>query len=198
MADSIEPLFTHKVVHEGDDVTLSCRYKPSFSSGNNFLQWYRQYPKSKPEFLLYIADTGAQSLNIPPRMSAESEAVYRRPPPFSPLPLAQWFETVYANEILGHLDELKGVITYTYGIILKLDSTKKITKKLDGGIADTATWMTNIGNEFGQVLNCVLTTGEGAGLDELCQGIVKRYMDAGEPEPEVIYVDRDCCNETGV
>lgn len=58
--------------------------------------------------------------------------------------------------------------------------------------------MTNIGNEFGQVLNCVLTTGEGAGLDELCQGIVKRYMDAGEPEPEVIYVDRDCCNETGV
>ncbi len=29
---------------------------------------------------------------------------------------------------------------------------------------DTATKMTNVGNEFGQVLNCVLTTGEGAGL----------------------------------
>jgi len=58
--------------------------------------------------------------------------------------------------------------------------------------------MTNVGNEFGQVLNCVLTTGEGAGIDDLCQGIVKRYKDAGEPEPAVIYVDRDCCSETGL
>ncbi|KAL1265138.1 hypothetical protein QQF64_003165 [Cirrhinus molitorella] len=56
--------------------------------------------------------------------------------------------------------------------------------------------MTNVGNEFGQVLNCVLTTGEGVGLDELCQGIVKRSKDAGEPEPAVIYVDRDCCSKT--
>ncbi|KAI9525194.1 hypothetical protein NQZ68_009402 [Dissostichus eleginoides] len=124
-------------------------------------------------------------------------AVYMRPPPFSPLPLAQWFETVHANEILGHLEEMKGIITSTYGRILKLDSTKKITKKLAGGIADTATWMTNVSNECGEVLNCVLTTGERAGLEGLCQGIVKRYQDAGEPEPEVIYVDRDCCNETG-
>ncbi|KAK0134144.1 hypothetical protein N1851_030297 [Merluccius polli] len=56
---------------------------------------------------------------------------------------------------------LKGVITSTYGRILKMDSTKKITKKLAGGIGDIAAWMTNIGNEFGQVLNSVLTTGEG-------------------------------------
>ncbi|KAG1955491.1 hypothetical protein F2P79_008547 [Pimephales promelas] len=128
----------------------------------------------------------------------QTEVIYQQPPPFCPLPLAQWFETVHANEILCHIDELKGVITSTYGSILKLDSTKKITKKLAGGIADTATWMTNVGNEFGQVLNCVLTTGEGAGIDDLCQGIVKRYKDAGEPEPAVIYVDRDCCSETGV
>ncbi|XP_037643681.1 uncharacterized protein LOC119498739 [Sebastes umbrosus] len=128
----------------------------------------------------------------------DEAAVYLQPPPFRPLPLAQWFETVHANEILGHLDEMKGVITSTYGRVLKLDSTKKITKKLAGDIADTATWMTNVSNEIGQVLNCVLTTGEGSGLDELCQGIVKRYKDAGEPEPEVLYVDRDCCSETGV
>ncbi|MEQ2198617.1 hypothetical protein XENOCAPTIV_015489 [Xenoophorus captivus] len=113
-----------------------------------------------------------------------------KPPPFSPLPLAQWFETLHANEILCHLDEMKGVITSTYGRILKLDSTKKITKKLAGGIAETATWMTNVTNEYGQVLNCVLTTGEGAGLEELCQGIVLHFQNAGEPEPEIIYVDR--------
>lgn len=73
----------------------------------------------------------------------------------------------------------------------------QITKKLAGGIGDTAAWMTNIGNELGQVLNSVLTTAEGAGLEELCQGVVKRYQNAGEPEPEVIYVDRDCCSQSG-
>ncbi|XP_063732182.1 uncharacterized protein LOC134859573 [Eleginops maclovinus] len=130
-------------------------------------------------------------------MTQCEESVYQRPPPFCPLPLSQWFETVHGNEILGHLDEMKGVITSTYGRILKLDSTKKITKKLAGGIADTATWMTNVSNECGEVLNCVLTTGEGAGLEDLCQGIVKRYQDGGEPEPDVIYVDRGCCSETG-
>ncbi|XP_019898724.1 uncharacterized protein LOC109615015 [Esox lucius] len=108
--------------------------------------------------------------------------------------LEEWFETVHANEILSHLDEMKGVITSTYGRILKLDSTKKLRGH---SCADTATWMTNVSNECGQVLNCVLTTGEGAGLEDLCQGIVKRYQDAGEPEPDVIYVDRDGCSETG-
>ena len=73
----------------------------------------------------------------------------------------------------------------------------QITKKLAGGIGDTAAWMTNIGNELGQVLNSVLTTAEGAGLEELCQGIVRRYQNAGEPETEVIYVDRDCCSQSG-
>ncbi|XP_039514864.1 uncharacterized protein LOC120469743 isoform X3 [Pimephales promelas] len=127
-----------------------------------------------------------------------SAAVYLPPPPFRPLPLAQWFETVHSNDILSHVDEMKGVITSTYGRILKMDSTKKITKKLAGRIGDSAAWMSNIGNEFGQVLNCVLTTGEGAGLEELCQGIVTRYKNAGQAEPEVIYVDRDCCSQSGV
>lgn len=55
-----------------------------------------------------------------------SAAVYSPPPPFRPLPLAQWFETVHSNDILSHLDEMKGAITSTYGRILKMDSTKKV------------------------------------------------------------------------
>ncbi|KAL2087206.1 hypothetical protein ACEWY4_018265 [Coilia grayii] len=129
---------------------------------------------------------------------APSAAVHPPPLPFRPLPLAQWFETVHSNDILSHVDEMKGVITSTYGGILKMDSTKKITKKLAGGIGDSAAWMSNIGNEFGQVLNSVLTTGEGAGLEELCQGIVTRYKNAGQAEPDVIYVDQDCCSQSGV
>ena len=41
-------------------------------------------------------------------------------------------------------------------------------------------------------------TGEGAGLLNMCQAIVQRYTDAEEPEPQVIYVDQDCCNEARV
>uniref|UniRef100_A0AAV2J8M9 DUF6729 domain-containing protein n=1 Tax=Knipowitschia caucasica TaxID=637954 RepID=A0AAV2J8M9_KNICA len=120
-----------------------------------------------------------------------SAAAYPPPLPFRPLLFAQWFETVHSNDILSHVEEMKGVITSTYGRILKMDSTKKVTKKLAGGIGGSAAWMTNIGNEFGQVLNSVLTTGEGAGLEELCQGIITRYKNVGKDEPEVIYVDRD-------
>ena len=57
-------------------------------------------------------------------------AVYGQPPTYRSLPLAQWFERVHTNEILGHLDEMKGVITSTYGRILKLDSTKKVQANL--------------------------------------------------------------------
>lgn len=57
----------------------------------------------------------------------QTEAVvYQKPPSFCPLPLAQWFETVHANEILAHVNEMRGVITSTYGRILKMDSTKKV------------------------------------------------------------------------
>lgn len=55
-----------------------------------------------------------------------SAAVHLPPPPFRPLPLAQWLETVHSNDILSHLDEMKGVITSTYCRILKMDSTKKV------------------------------------------------------------------------
>eukprot|EP00058_Branchiostoma_floridae_P001208 XP_002586696.1 hypothetical protein BRAFLDRAFT_105502 [Branchiostoma floridae] len=72
-----------------------------------------------------------------------------------------------------------------------------VTKKLAGDVASSASWMTNISNEAGEVLNSVLTTGEGAGLQEVCQGIVKRYTNAHEPPPEVIYVDTHCCNDKG-
>ncbi|KAF7705823.1 hypothetical protein HF521_019077, partial [Silurus meridionalis] len=69
MADPVEPLFHQKVVDKGDDVTLSCSYK-EFSGAIYSLQWYREYPKSKPEFLLYITPEEDKSDNIPPRLNA--------------------------------------------------------------------------------------------------------------------------------
>ncbi|KAI5086316.1 hypothetical protein C0J45_24045, partial [Silurus meridionalis] len=70
MGDSINPRFTHEVVNEGDDVTLSCNY--STSATYSYLHWYRQHLRSNPEFLLYIHDlSGGKSNSIPPRLDVK-------------------------------------------------------------------------------------------------------------------------------
>ncbi|KAI9541365.1 hypothetical protein NQZ68_031021 [Dissostichus eleginoides] len=85
------------------------------------------------------------------------------PPPQMPtLPSPIWLLTVYSYDVLTRLDEYKAMITSTFGSILKMDSTKKVTKKLAGTAFDTAAWVTNVGNEYGQVLISVLTCSEGA------------------------------------
>ena len=84
---------------------------------------------------------------------------------------------------------MKASITSCCGEILKIDSTEKLA----GDAAGTCSWATNVGNEFGEVLSCVLTTGEGQWLRPMAEGLVKRYKDAGVPPPVVLYTDRDCC-----
>uniref|UniRef100_A0AAR2LDX1 Ig-like domain-containing protein n=1 Tax=Pygocentrus nattereri TaxID=42514 RepID=A0AAR2LDX1_PYGNA len=63
-------------VSEGDNVTLSCNY--STSDVSYALQWYHQFPRSRPEFLLYIYPQGIKSHPLPPRMSAEVDKDNKR------------------------------------------------------------------------------------------------------------------------
>ncbi|XP_034749130.1 uncharacterized protein LOC117957472 [Etheostoma cragini] len=121
------------------------------------------------------------------------------PPEMPPLPSAFWLLTVYSHDIMARLEEYKARITSTFGSILKMDSTKKVTKKLAGTAADTATWVTNVGKEHGQVLISVLTCSEGTeGLSPMAAGLMRRYRLAEVPPPQLIYVDRDCCSRDGV
>ena len=69
---------------------------------------------------------------------------------------------------------------------------------MGGHGAGTAAWVTNVGNENGQILMSVLTSAEGQGLGPMVEGIVNRYTNAGVSPPEVLYVDRDCCGDTSV
>jgi len=43
----------------------------------------------------------------------------------------------------------------------------------------------------------VLTAQEGAGLDKMVDGLVKRYQQAGVDPPTVLYVDCGCCTDVG-
>ena len=83
-------------------------------------------------------------------------------------------------------------VTSTYGRILKIDSTKKVCRKLQGKAANTASWATSVGNERGEVLITVLTSSEGGpALKPLADGLVGRYRAAEQPSPVLLY--RDCC-----
>lgn len=63
--------------------------------------------------------------------------------------------------------------------------------------AGTASWATNVRNEIGQVLQCIIKTSESAAaLQNMADGLTKRYKDAAADPPRVLYTDRDCCSGT--
>ncbi|XP_032439662.1 uncharacterized protein LOC116733080 [Xiphophorus hellerii] len=95
-------------------------------------------------------------------------------------------------------EHIKASITSTLGTVLKLDSTKKITKKLAGHSKGTALWVSSVSNELGQILNSVLTVQEGPGLDKMAAGLMERYRQAGAAPPKVLYVDCGCCVSEGL
>ncbi|KAK5901397.1 hypothetical protein CgunFtcFv8_026274 [Champsocephalus gunnari] len=119
------------------------------------------------------------------------------PPQMVPVPSCGWLLSTYVLESFTRLEEMKAKVTSTFGSILKMDSTKKVTKKLAGADAGTALWMSSVGNELGQVLMSVLTAAEGYGLRDMTRGLQERYQLAGKQPPQVLYVDRDCCRRDG-
>ncbi|XP_051800729.1 uncharacterized protein LOC110945909 [Acanthochromis polyacanthus] len=122
------------------------------------------------------------------------------PPPLptmEPVPSSSWLLSTYARESFTRIDELQAKVTWTFGSILKMDSTKKVTRKLAGRDAGTAQWMSSVGNELGQVLISVMTAAEGYGLKDMASGLQERYQRAGRDPPLVLYVDRDCCRRDG-
>ncbi|XP_063063642.1 uncharacterized protein LOC134456175 [Engraulis encrasicolus] len=112
------------------------------------------------------------------------------PPEASDVPTSQWLLSAYGRDILSRLDHIRASITSTFGTVLHIISTEKITKKLSG-YRDT--WLTSIGNEAGQILNSVVTRKEDSTLDKMAAGLVRRYRQAAVPPPVVLYVDRGCC-----
>ncbi|XP_052441426.1 uncharacterized protein LOC127980742 [Carassius gibelio] len=150
---------------------------------NHSEQWLHRLARYTTQCVDFLNQPGVMPVN------------FQEPPEPTVVPSCKWLLTVYSQDILTRLDEIHARITSTYGSVLKMDSTKKITKKLAGTARGTGLWLTSVGNEFGQVLISVLTAQEGAGLDMMVDGLVKRYQQAGVNPPSVLYVDCGCCSE---
>ena len=106
--------------------------------------------------------------------------------------------TAYVRDVWSRLPALQASITSIFGAILKIDSTKKVVKKLQGSAANSASWATNIGNERGEVLISVLTQSESIkSLSNTINGLMDHYMKASVDPPILLYTDRDCCSQHG-
>lgn len=90
--------------------------------------------------------------------------------------LYRWFLAVYVRDVWSRLPELLAAATSVWGSILKIDSTKKVCKKLLGVATRSANWATNVGNERGEVVLSVLTESESmASLKKMADGLIDRY-----------------------
>ena len=120
---------------------------------------------------------GLQSLQVP-------VPVYEEAVPFQQFSSAWWFLAANVCDVWSQLDTLLAAVTSTYGGVLKIDSTKKVCKKLQGAAANSANWATNVGNEKGEVLQFILTAPEDMkSLLPLAEGLVKRFEQANQPPP---------------
>ena len=83
---------------------------------------------------------------------------------------------MYTRDVLMRLPQLLATATSVCGSILKIYSTKKVCKKLQGAAAGTATWVINVGNERGEILMSVVTDLEGLlALKPMADGLMKRF-----------------------
>ena len=87
----------------------------------------------------------------------------------------RWLLQVYTHDVWSRLPQLRATATSVYGKILKIDSIKKVCKKLAGAAARIATWVTNVGNERGEVLISVVTDSEGLlALKPMADSLMRR------------------------
>ena len=142
--------------------------------------------------VIYLSDCEHHQKFI--KLFQQEEVEYDTATPLKTLPTAKWFLAVYVRDVWAQLPYLLAVCTSTYGSILKIDYTKKVCQKLQGFDVNSASWATNVGNEKGEIVQCVITASEASeSLQSMANGLMERYANAGIEPPVLLYTDRDCC-----
>ena len=151
----------------------------------------------KQRALTYLTDCDRHKSGVL-GMIGSSDCSYEEPPPPAKVGGARWLTETYVRQVWSRMSVVLRALTSTFGSILKIDSTAKICKKFRGKDANSAKWATNVGNEKGEILQCVLTESESSeALQPLADGLMKRYKAANVAAPVLLYTDRDCCGRRG-
>ncbi|KAJ8370303.1 hypothetical protein SKAU_G00103350 [Synaphobranchus kaupii] len=108
------------------------------------------------------------------------------------------FTTAFLLAEANNVQDYRSQILSTFGTVLKMDSTKKVVKKLSGEGGGSAEWFTSIGNEHSQIVSFVLTCEESTEkLEPMCHGVMEWFRLADQPVPKILYVDRGGCRAQG-
>ena len=97
--------------------------------GNSSTRLYKQLTEQHSEFwhqqvLHYLTDCqGFKKANASRLVTSPA---FQDPPTLQAVPKPAWLLTVYCNEVLQRLEEVKASITSTFGTVLKIDSTRKV------------------------------------------------------------------------
>ncbi|KAH3830955.1 hypothetical protein DPMN_104212 [Dreissena polymorpha] len=105
----------------GNSSSLACK-QIAENHGETYLDKCRQYADS---YLAFKQAAARGLVTIP---------AFVEPPAPQNLPRHRWFMKVYQLDVISRLDFELAELTSTFGEILKIDSTKKITNKLAGKI----------------------------------------------------------------
>lgn len=60
--------------------------------------------------------------------------VFPEPPPPAVVPSCKWLLSVYSQDILTRMEDIRARITSVYGSILNMDSTKKVNKDISKSV----------------------------------------------------------------
>lgn len=81
---------------------------------NHAEEWLHRVARYTTECVSFLRRPGLLPVDFP------------EPPEPAVVPSVKWLLSVYSQDILTRLEDIKAHITSTYGTILKMDSTKKV------------------------------------------------------------------------
>ncbi|KAK3520143.1 hypothetical protein QTP70_015604 [Hemibagrus guttatus] len=171
------------------------------TEGNTMVKVWRQIQENHFEEYLHHKDlytTLLMSLVEPGGIVSAMGHRFQAPPPPRELPSARLLCHAFLLAEANNVEDYRSQILSVFGTVLKMDSTKKVVKKLSGEGHGSAECFTSIGNEHSQIVSFVLTCEESTEkLEPMCRGLMERFQLANQPVPKILYVDRGCCHAQG-
>lgn len=82
---------------------------------NHTEEWLNRVARFTTECVGFLQHPGLLPVHFP------------EPPELAVVPSCKWILSVYGQDILTRLEDIKARITSTYGTILKMDSTRKVS-----------------------------------------------------------------------
>ena len=120
------------------------------------------------------------------------------PPKIHFIPKQEWFINVYREDWCArqHTELLPAIAAVPVTEIIRMDSTASCLKHLSHTAKKHVKWVTNLMNGDGQLLQSVLTQGEGlVDLIPMATSFMQRISRNAEKPPLFLYVDCECCTD---